>query len=1182
MNDEMDEIWALYADDGGQALDAAEEALDGIENNPDNSGDFIAPLFRAIHTFKGNARVLGLRNVEALAHICEDLIGLVRDEGVELTEELFSAILLTNDTLRGMLEETAANRQDVDPEPSADLLARLKDLYAKHSGATPAEAEADAEAQTEAPVSETAEEPAPTNEATPSPIGSIGVDLGNLFDELGDSSGFGDDGDDIFDDDAPSEPQEEDAEEDISVSPADTLAEVLVEPRPLPSLSEDAGYRDVFSGMVEDTLASIDAARPSFPDEDAVKKARAAADGLRFGADRLGLADWVDALDKFLGSDDAATAIGALVHDLETLRHVHLDGPAPTAGPEESPERETAEASEETNGTGGLTIDESYKTIFLDMVSDSRKVIDNTASDWDGNAPRALRKEADSLLFAADRMGLADWCEVLQAFIALPVIAPDDAIKLHADLGGLARAFDGQADTPTEETTAEPKTAPSKASFFTLIEPFYNEIARLGGSNAADLDTLAEERAELGEKLAKIARDNAYVRLEDAAQALGLAETADAYTRAELDFYEQLVHIEHTVGYASENADAISPSQLLGIWSSAQIFETLGELRRGLDPNKKTNGKDWFPMFETLMRRVHFAAVHFDVETASQLTMALLDLFSRMRLHNEVPDIILLQMARGYVDTMELVFDALEQGDTPDIQRIEKMFEEATEICFVAQGVVTARSVEQRLNLPAEFHRVLSPESVKSAHDALEENQSFFIIRANLNEDDKMAEGFLEFITSNGITMITNVTVFRDDGTLFDFLISGFVDESTIVERLALIDPSGERLFLTVALEASAAEPFGDAETGGADASDDELADLAPVDSGTSLAMLEAVGAISASQAMIEHEMTKLASEDLMQDILNGLRKSGVTELDPRVRNVLRECLDSHNSRLMALHEAGAQLGNELSSLQQESVENRSRPAEALLRPLKAYVAAQSQKAGAPATLRYTGGSLSIDQMLMEDLRKMLKAMVLNRLAVSKQPTEFHVSLEIEADHIRVVFSDNGSSISNISELGDVVTFAKAAKGELRHANLPGTDGVRLLLRIPQHMIVLDGMVVRVAGVRYVLPIDTIQRILQTDRVVPIAATQNQRMLNMDEEGMIPIRPLSGMEPEENSQLYVIVRSNDTRVAIPVDELVGQQLVLLRPLEGVLSSVRNMSGVAILSGGGIGMVVAVSQMALAA
>ena len=62
----------------------------------------------------------------------------------------------------------------------------------------------------------------------------------------------------------------------------------------------------------------------------------------------------------------------------------------------------------------------------------------------------------------------------------------------------------------------------------------------------------------------------------------------------------------------------------------------------------------------------------------------------------------------------------------------------------------------------------------------------------------------------------------------------------------------------------------------------------------------------------------------------------------------------------------------------------------------------------------------------------------------------------------------------------------------------------------------------------------------------------------------------------------MIVRNNASRMAIPVDELLGQQLVLLRPLRGVLSMVPDVTGVAILSGGEIGMVVSVSRIEAAA
>ena len=64
MSDEIDEIWQLFADDGGQSLDTIEEVLLSLKQNPTSEAD-VGALFRAMHTFKGNSRVLGLGVIES-------------------------------------------------------------------------------------------------------------------------------------------------------------------------------------------------------------------------------------------------------------------------------------------------------------------------------------------------------------------------------------------------------------------------------------------------------------------------------------------------------------------------------------------------------------------------------------------------------------------------------------------------------------------------------------------------------------------------------------------------------------------------------------------------------------------------------------------------------------------------------------------------------------------------------------------------------------------------------------------------------------------------------------------------------------------------------------------------------------------------------------------------------------
>ena len=113
MSDDIDEIWALYADDGAQSLDTVEAALLKLRKDATNR-EAIAELFRAMHTFKGNSRLLGLEQIESCAHIAEDLVGLVRDEGVEFDVELLEMLLEASDRLREMMEMAVTTRRDVE------------------------------------------------------------------------------------------------------------------------------------------------------------------------------------------------------------------------------------------------------------------------------------------------------------------------------------------------------------------------------------------------------------------------------------------------------------------------------------------------------------------------------------------------------------------------------------------------------------------------------------------------------------------------------------------------------------------------------------------------------------------------------------------------------------------------------------------------------------------------------------------------------------------------------------------------------------------------------------------------------------------------------------------------------------------------------------------------------------
>lgn len=338
MSDEMDEIWALYADDGAQALDAMEATLMAIEDAPEAAPTSqVAALFRAVHTFKGNSRVLGLSVVESRAHLAEDLIGLVRDAGVTFDAEIHDILMEVTDTLRVMLEATAASHADVSPEPSAALMERLSDKIARCSGAPMDQAQAD-----QAPAVTVVEPKADEQDAhapamaDPAPV----ADLSEAFAGLQDLDDAPTQQDDLYDEEpvaeapvaavtvaAAPEVAAPEAPAAVTQEPAKAAAPAAAAKPAMRRLFDDPTYRDIFAGMVKDATAKLHAIVQD-PAADP-QTTRRIVDDLAHAAKQMGLDDWHAAMSAFLSEGAAgAESLAVLLLTLEDLSHRDLAQPA--------------------------------------------------------------------------------------------------------------------------------------------------------------------------------------------------------------------------------------------------------------------------------------------------------------------------------------------------------------------------------------------------------------------------------------------------------------------------------------------------------------------------------------------------------------------------------------------------------------------------------------------------------------------------------------------------------------------------------------------------------------------------------------------------------------------------------------------------------------------------------------
>jgi two-component system chemotaxis sensor kinase CheA len=172
----------------------------------------------------------------------------------------------------------------------------------------------------------------------------------------------------------------------------------------------------------------------------------------------------------------------------------------------------------------------------------------------------------------------------------------------------------------------------------------------------------------------------------------------------------------------------------------------------------------------------------------------------------------------------------------------------------------------------------------------------------------------------------------------------------------------------------------------------------------------------------------------------------------------------------------------------------------------------------------------------------------------------------------------------------DIKDFLSPIGGNLMMVNLP-SGGLRLTLTMSLTMLLLDGMVVRVGAVQYIVPIDSIQSIVRTDNdsLMRLSAEDGRYMLNIENGDIIPVQFLKGNHEGETSMedvlvddekhLFVIIINKQKQcVAIKVNELIGQQNILSRPLQGYLSHIRGVIGCTLLGSGDVGLVLDINSL----
>jgi two-component system chemotaxis sensor kinase CheA len=249
------------------------------------------------------------------------------------------------------------------------------------------------------------------------------------------------------------------------------------------------------------------------------------------------------------------------------------------------------------------------------------------------------------------------------------------------------------------------------------------------------------------------------------------------------------------------------------------------------------------------------------------------------------------------------------------------------------------------------------------------------------------------------------------------------------------------------------------------------------------------------------------------------------------------------------------------------------------------------EAAGKPRTgtltiaARHAGGSVVIE---VRDDGRGVDPEAVARKAVERGLIDAETAKHIDTKQaIELLFAPGFSTAEVTSDISGrgvgmdaVRTKIRELGGEVLMDSVPG-QGTSAQIRLPLTLAIVSALQVDVSGAPFAIPIDRVERTLRIGEHT-VRQIAGRRVLSL-EDGVIPLLEGSttfGRAATDEHDLVVIVRGDDKRIGLTVDELVGQRELVTRPLPPVVSDGQPISGGAVLADGQIALIVDCDALAI--
>ncbi len=352
---------------------------------------------------------------------------------------------------------------------------------------------------------------------------------------------------------------------------------------------------------------------------------------------------------------------------------------------------------------------------------------------------------------------------------------------------------------------------------------------------------------------------------------------------------------------------------------------------------------------------------------------------------------------------------------------------------------------------------------------------------------------------------------------------------------------------------------------------------------------------------------------------------------------VISEAMVTHNPDLASLEserfvKSVRQLNKNVRDLQEVAMSMRMLPISGTFRKMIRVVHDVSRKVGKNVELKLAGEETEVDRTIVEKIADPLLHIIRNAVDHGIDTPEERItagkpemgSLLLEAKHsgneIWITVSDDGRGLhrekilSRAKERGLIDPGAEPLDSEVwKMIFLPGfstaeavTDfsgrgvgmdvvkrnieklhgridvtsttgkGSHFILRIPLTLAIIEGMLVRVGGVIYVIPIVGTRESLQPKQET-ITTTNGMEVVRIRDE-LIPVvrlHDLHQLQPDSmdlTDGIVIVIEDEESRVCLFVDEVVGERQVVVKGLPQYFGEVPHLAGCTILGDGDISLI----------